>query len=179
MFLNISRIKNIRSNCYTIFFKYFPIIFFWWKIYSFPVIFIYKRLNFVILYGSVFVFHTLMWPYSVLKALLKASFLLIGFIVAFLFFIQSGVSIFDPPRFGFFYDIYDKYVLFIDYKLFWYLFLAGSKSHFRTSSASSLIVVSMLSLFKCISRTSSLSMEEIKLFVSVNWIFHEIIDVVL
>ena len=40
-------------------------------------------------------------------------------------------------------------------------------------------MVSMLLLFKCISRTSSLYMEEIKLFVSVNLIFDKIIDVVL
>ena len=135
-------------------------------------------MNFVILYGPFFVFHTLRWTYSVLKALLKASFLLIRFIAAFCF-IRSGESIYGPPWFGFFYDIYEKYVLFVDYKLFWYLFLAGSKSSFRTSSASSLIMVSMLSLFKCISRTSSLYMEEIKLFVSVNLIFDKIIDAVL
>ena len=59
-------------------------------------IFIDKRLNFVILYGPFFVFHTLRWTYSVLKALLKASFLLIGFIAAFCF-IQSGESIYGPP----------------------------------------------------------------------------------
>ena len=30
-----------------------------------------------------------------------------GFVVAFLGFIQSGQCIYDPPRFGFFYDIYN------------------------------------------------------------------------
>ena len=34
-------------------------------------------------------------------------------------------------------------------------------------------MISMLSLFECITRFSSLSMEEIKLFAIVNWIFHE------
>ena len=35
------------------------------------------------------------------------SFLLIGFIVVFLFFIQSGESIYDPQQLGFYYDIYN------------------------------------------------------------------------
>ena len=43
---------------------------------------------------------------------------------------------------------------------------------FITSSAFSLIMISMLSIFECIISHSSLSMEEIKLFVIVNWIFH-------
>ena len=53
MFWNISMkyflffsIQNIKSNCYIIFLRFFPIIFFWWKTYPFPVIFIYKRFNF-------------------------------------------------------------------------------------------------------------------------------------
>ena len=53
MFSNISRIffyffsiQNIKSNCYIVFFKLFPIIFSWWKISFFPVMFIYKRFNF-------------------------------------------------------------------------------------------------------------------------------------
>ena len=37
-------IQNIKNNC-RIFLKGFPIIHFWWIIYSFPVIFIYKRFN--------------------------------------------------------------------------------------------------------------------------------------
>ena len=51
MFWNISRlfvfffsIRNIKNNCYIIFLKYFRVIFFWWKIYSFPVIFTYKKI---------------------------------------------------------------------------------------------------------------------------------------
>ena len=43
-----------------------------------------------------------------------------------------------------------------------------SKISFITSSASSLIVISMLSIFEFITRSSSLSIEEIKLFVIVN-----------
>ena len=39
-------IQNIKSNYYIVFLKIFPIIFFWWKIYFFLLLFIYKRLNF-------------------------------------------------------------------------------------------------------------------------------------
>ena len=45
-------IQNVKSNCYIIFSQFFPIIFFWWKIYSFPAIFFVKALLFVILCGS-------------------------------------------------------------------------------------------------------------------------------
>ena len=38
-------IQNIKSNCWIIFPKRFPIIYFWWIIYSFPVTYIYKRFN--------------------------------------------------------------------------------------------------------------------------------------
>ena len=47
-------------------------------------------------------------------------------------------------------------------------FLSASRGSSIISSASSLIMVSMLSLFECIARSSSLSMEEIKLFSIVN-----------
>ena len=61
---------------------------------------------------------------------------------------------------------------FIDSKLFWYIFLSESKSSFITSSASLLIMISILSPFECIIHSSSLSMEEIKLFDIFNWILH-------
>ena len=38
-------IQNIKSNCRIVFLKSFPIIYFWWIVYSFPLIFIYKRFN--------------------------------------------------------------------------------------------------------------------------------------
>ena len=53
IFLNISsiyfffiRTLNIKSDCSIVFLKLILIIFFWWKIYSFPAIFTYKRFNF-------------------------------------------------------------------------------------------------------------------------------------
>ena len=55
--------------------------------------------------------------------------------------------------------IKDELTTFIDSKLFCYLILSESKSSFITSSASSLIMISMLSLFECITCSSSLSME--------------------
>ena len=39
-------IQNFKSNCCIIFLDFFKIIFFWWKIYSSPVVFIYKSFNF-------------------------------------------------------------------------------------------------------------------------------------
>ena len=54
----------------------------------------------------------------------------------------------------------------------WYL-LRGTLTRFSiTSSAFSLIVISMLSLFECITRSPSLSLEEIKLVAIVTLIFH-------
>ena len=46
------------------------------------------------------------------------------------------------------------------------------KSSSRTSSALSLIIIYMLSPFECITRSSSSSLEEIKLIATVSWIFY-------
>ena len=59
------------------------------------------------------------------------------------------------------------------YLFFQLIFLSNSKNSSITSSASSLIRISMLSLFEYISRSSSLSsLEEIKFIVIANQIFH-------
>ena len=93
-------IQNIKSNCYIISLIFFSIVFLWWENYFFSVILIYKSLNFcyslwIFLISSWFnVAVTLYW-----KHLLSS--LLMGFIFAFLFFIQIGESIYDPQRFGF------------------------------------------------------------------------------
>ena len=68
--------------------------------------------------------------------------------------------------------IKDKLFTVVDSKSFWYLFLIESTSSFITWSGWSLILISMLLLFECITCSSSLSMEEIKLFAIVNWIFY-------
>ena len=54
----------------------------------------------------------------------------------------------------------------------WYLERSNWKSSPKVSSALSLIMISMLSLFYCIIRSSSVSLEEIKLSAIVKWIFY-------
>ena len=81
-----------------------------------------------------------------------------------------------------FYDIYNKInehnqrqthyrssILPIQFDIFFWSDLESSS---LTSSASSLIMISILSLFDCITWSSSLPSEEIKLVAIVNWIFH-------
>ena len=120
-------IQNMKNNCYIIFLNFFPVIFSWWKMYFLPLIFIYKWFNFVVFCGFLFISF---WFNATVPAYIKhlSTFLLPGFIVAFLFFIQSGESIYDPPWLGFFYDIFNainehnqklKSLPFTDSKLFW------------------------------------------------------------
>ena len=140
---------------------------------------IYKMFNFCY---SLWIFFYFSWFNVTVIAYWKQLlyFLLMGFIAAFLFFIQSGKSIYDPPRLKFilwqlWYNNWTESktnpLLFIDSQLLWYLSLSESKTYFITSS--SLIMISVFSLFECITRSSSLSKEEIKLFGIVNWIFYE------
>ena len=87
-------IENIKSNCSIVFLNFFPIIFFWWKISSFSVIFVYTGLIFIILWGSFLV--SSCFNDTVTLRLLKAFILFIGGIYCcFLFFIQLGESIYD------------------------------------------------------------------------------------
>ena len=60
-------------------------------------------------------------------------------------------------------------LLFIDSsKLFWYLFWGDLKNSSIKSSALSLTIISMLSLFECVRHSSSLPLEELKLFAIVH-----------
>ena len=52
----------------------------------------------------------------------------------------------------------------------WYLLRIDSKGSSITSSASSIIMISMLSLYECITHSLSISLEEIKLIAIVTWI---------
>ena len=52
--------------------------------------------------------------------------------------------------------------------MFFYLEGSDCESSFIKSSALSLIMISMLSLFECITRSASLSLEDLKLFAVVN-----------
>ena len=165
-------VQNIKSNCYIIFLNFFPTMFFWWKIYSFQFIFIYKWFN---LCYSFSIFPISLWFEATVTAYWKdLSFLLIEFICAFLFFIQSGESIYDPLRFWFILWHLQYYlrVPSTDSKLFGYLFLSESKSYLVTSFASSLIMISTFSFFECITPSASLSIKEIKITAIVSWIFH-------
>ena len=131
----------------------FSIIFFRWKIYSFPSIFIYKIIKFLWLFADHFLF-----LHDLTRLLQRAEndylfcWLLMGFIVVFLFFIQLGESLYDPPPFGFvlWHLWYNKWTKsktdllpFKDSKLFWYLLKLIIYFYFITPSASSLIMISM------------------------------------
>ena len=95
MFSNISRVyffffnmQKIKSNFRIIFLKCFPVIYFWQIIYSFPIIFIYKRFN---VWNSLFLdaiqfLYDLMQPLPHIENIYDHHFF--GFI--YVFFIQSG-----------------------------------------------------------------------------------------
>ena len=115
----------------------FPIIFFWWKIYSLPFIFIYKRFNFC---------------YSFLNFFLNYFLLLIGCMAVFSFFYPvQGIDIWFITTWIYFMRYIIQQLNLIEEKLttihlisFWYLFLSKLKSCFLTSSAPSLIMICML-----------------------------------
>ena len=182
MFWKISRIyffffsiQKIKKNCYVIFLKFSAIIFFWLKISFVPVIFIIKVLIFVILCRSFFLsLHNLSWMLTYLL-----SFFDWIYCCHFVFYPIRRIYIWSTTIPIYFMTfkiqqmniIKDKFTTFTDFKSFWYLFSSESKN-FITSSTSSLIMISMLSLFECTTCSSSLPMEEIKLFAIVNWVFH-------
>ena len=58
---------------------------------------------------------------------------------------------------------------------FWFILISifeWFKKFFMISSAPSLIMIFMLSLFECITCSSSLPIDELKLIAIVNWTFH-------
>ena len=66
----------------------------------------------------------------------------------------------------------DKLTAFHGFKIILISIFKWIKKFLRTLSASSLIIIYMLSLFECITHSSSLSIEEIKLIAIVSWISH-------
>ena len=107
MFWNISRIyifffsiQNIKAIVSLSFSIFFQSSFLDGKFISSHLYLFIKCLIFVILWGSFFISSwfnatvTLYWKHL-------SSFLLMGFIVVYLFFIQPGESTYDTPRFGF------------------------------------------------------------------------------
>ena len=156
----------------------FPNIFFWWVMYSFPVICTYKSWIFDIpceFFRISSWFNATATSYS----WYLLSFLLMGFIVPFFYPIRRILS--DPLWFGFilWHLLYNKWkqstiksIPFIDVSnSIWYLEKIYWKSSDITSSALSLIIISMLSLFEY-TTLSSLSLEDIKLMAIINWIFY-------
>ena len=79
----------------------FPIIFSWWVIYSFPVIFIYKRLKFLLFFHSIFVI--LSGCPQIFSWFNATIFFIDGIYCCFFVFIQSRESTYDPFRFGFYF----------------------------------------------------------------------------
>ena len=58
-------LKTVATLFFSIFFSF---IFFWWKIYSFPIIFAYKWINFLLFFADLsLLFHDLTWLLQVLK----------------------------------------------------------------------------------------------------------------
>ena len=138
-----------------------------WKIYYFPVIFIYKRFNaccslWTFIVSSTFnVTITAYWKHLL-------SFLLIEFVAASLFFIQTEESIYMIHHdWDLFYDIYNTINKHYQEKIttfHWFFqliliffFFSDSKTSSITSSASSFMMIFMLSLSEYISCSSSLS----------------------
>ena len=144
---------------------FFSINFFWWVIHSFLVIFIYKRFNFCYFLISS-CFKVTVARYS--KHLL--SILLIGFTVAFLFWSNPENLYMIHLFYDLFHDIsntLDKHKdkTTTSYWCFQSIFISIKKwlkSSSITFPDSSLIIVSMLLLFECITHSSSLSFKKNK-----------------
>ena len=169
----LSNIQNIESNCHIIFDKVFPIIFFWWKVYS-------SQLYLFIHFLFFFVDHFLFLHY--LTQLLHrienicCLFFVDGIYCCFFCFLSNQENLHmiyhDSDVF---YDIImniieDKLTTFCWFKVAVMFIFSESKNYFITSSASSFIMIFMLSIFECITRSSSLSMEEV---ISYCWLnFH-------
>ena len=85
-------IQNIRTNCYVIFHKFFPIIFSDGKFISFQLYLLTKVLTFVVLCGYFLFLLDLTWLLERVENI--CCHLLMTFIEAFLLFIQSGESIY-------------------------------------------------------------------------------------
>ena len=116
--------------------------------------------------------------------------LILGFVVAFLFFTHLGESLYDTPYLNLFYENYnainqhypkkkkkikkkEKSVpLIFSSNPPWYFSKRDSKSSSIVSPVLLSIIISLLLLFECIVRILSESSEGIKLIIIINWIFH-------
>ena len=142
-------------------------VFFWLIIYFVPVVVIYKRINFCCFLRTLFDF---LWFNVTVIANWKhlLSFLLMGFIAALgesIHMMHHDLYLFHDVD-----DTIDEHNQICLWYL-WYLLLSESKNFLIASSASSFIMVSMLSLFECIICCWSLSNGEIKLIAIFSWVF--------
>ena len=168
--------KTLRTVV-RLFFSNFFIIFFWWNIYSYPVMFIYKRFNFCYSLGIFCGFFIIERDrYSVLKAFI-IIFIDWIYCCIFAFYLVRRIYVWSATIWSFFIIISWKQsktdsVPFIEFfKSFWNLLRSDSKSSSITSSALQLIMTFLISLFECITRSSSLPLEDVKLASLVKWIF--------
>ena len=124
-----------------IFDQFFPAVFSCWIIYTFPIIFIYKRLNF---YYSFWIFSNFLWSNASVAAYWKhlLSFLLMRFIVAFLFFFylitSSALSWIMNCMLSLFKCIARPFKRFLNIICNWIFFQVSSKSRWRLSPVCSL-----------------------------------------
>ena len=112
-FLNTSRMylfffsmQNINSNCLITFLKFFPIIFFWWKIIPSPLYSFIKDLSLVILSGF---FPISSWFYATATACCKhlLSFYWLNLLLLFCFLSNQENLHMIQHDFDLFYDIYN------------------------------------------------------------------------
>lgn len=146
IFFNFN-IRNINTNGWTIFLNFFPVIFSWliWC-YSSSVL---KAFN-IIFIDSIycwFLFIIYIWSNMIRIYFMK--------------FVMQSIDI-----------IKDKITIFCWFsKPIWYLEKSDSKSSLIILSVSSSIMISVLSLSKCITHILSLSFEDLKLIAIVRWLF--------
>ena len=135
-----------------------------------------KGLIFVVLSEFVLFLNNLTWLLHYTERIFL-SFLLVKFIVAFFLPNQENLYMIHHDS-KMLYCIYNtineldrRQIHYFSLILNYLDILSDLKSFSITSSVSWSIIISMLSLFECIARSSSLPIEEFKLFDIVNWIF--------
>ena len=97
IYIFVFSIQNIQSSFYIIFLKFFSTIFFWWIVYSFPVIYIYECLNFCYSFSMFSYFFIIQRNYySVLKTFV-ILFIDGIYCCLFVFYPVKIIYIYDPP----------------------------------------------------------------------------------
>ena len=140
LFLAYERLRTILR---LYFFKYSPNMFSWWVIYSFSVIFSYKRFNFCYFVWRFLFLHDLAWLLQCTESIYL--FYWWDLLLCFLF-IQSGEYLYDPLhlKFNLWYLWYNKWMQLkiksltvIDDSIhIWYVFRSDSESSSITYSNS-------------------------------------------